>query len=144
MQKKWQRYVLYIITLVILIIIRRIVFDSINNYLQINYTFWFYPWSSIILYYLFNLCFAGLLGFEYIIKERSKAGRWRIDLQKLIIFALPVFILSLGSFLFIVIPIRSIIMKMIKGQGDIIGLLQVIFGYILITCFYKNDSANGS
>ncbi len=86
-----------------------------------------------------------LLGVEHLISEYNKVGKWTISHSKLVFMGIPSLYFSLAiplSFLpilhdtFLLYPI-SILMGY-DGEG-FLTIFKVIFGYTIITSFYKKE-----
>lgn len=138
MKKMYLKYILWIVFLCCYIFFGNLLIYTFRNYVRESITVTFQqpePW----IYYvdlLFYGFFGILLGLEYFLKERAKAGKWKINRSKLFIIGLPSFIC------FSIVPIITIFKLPVDifmfVATDLHGILfKILFGYILITSFYK-------
>lgn len=87
-----------------------------------------------------------IVGSLYIIRERKKSGKWKFNLGKFLIIALPAFYLAYYPFLvyfsgplqFLEIPSPFFNKVMIDVQSTML-VFQFVFGYILVASFHKED-----
>jgi hypothetical protein len=93
-----------------------------------------------------QLIFMGLgilLGLEQLIKAMKQTGRWSINKEKIIILGIP-------SVYFTFYYLIHFFVKFIAIKGSLVLFLMekpflqvaaVIFGYVITTSFYKEDTA---
>lgn len=96
-----------------------------------------FPWSYYFYHIFFNCLLGGLMGFGYLLDERNKKGKWRLDINKSIIFLLPLFILSLGEIIYFEYTNISFIRRIIENFNISITLFQILFGFNIVRAFYK-------
>jgi hypothetical protein len=90
-----------------------------------------------------------IIGIEHLLSEISKQGQWKICLPKIILLGLPSLYFSLGYIIYcsnILIFCQYLyqpILTITIGQklGNFIELFQFIFGYVIITSFYKTPNS---
>ena len=93
---------------------------------------------SSILYIISYGAIGAVLGLDSLIKERNKAGKWTINISKIIIIGIPslIFALPLNLLLIDGISVPNVIMK-ILANDNLMVICNVILGYIITTSFYK-------
>ncbi|MDF2542419.1 MAG: hypothetical protein K0S47_2137 [Herbinix sp.] len=140
------KYLIYLSVLIILIVLR----DYIENlYSELYYRFdtqkaFFYEVISVLL----GISIGIFLGIEQLIKEIGKEGTWKINLPKLILVGLPALYFSLGKILimsgyqYINEMIAYPLLYLLRYGWGFVALLQVVFGYIVITSFLKYSDLN--
>lgn len=87
-----------------------------------------------------NVIIGIIIGSEKIFKEIKKQGKWRINKPKAIVLGIPFLFLSLSIFIYytFIIPIFDIVTRFFISNGStFLGSIQVLLGYIVITCFYR-------
>ncbi|MBU3111945.1 hypothetical protein [Clostridium lacusfryxellense] len=84
-------------------------------------------------------CIAGMIfGVEKLISETKMNGHWKINLPRLILVGLPSFFVGMIVFLIFTFPINSQILTLSFANSNLfISFMQMLFGYILVTSFYK-------
>ncbi|MTI81244.1 MAG: hypothetical protein FH758_10235 [Firmicutes bacterium] len=143
-KKGWLKYTIYTVLIIILVLSKEYVATQLKA--DFNETF------RINLYFLtiamfINVGIGLILGLEHLISEVKKDGTWKINLPKITIMGLPSLYFSLTYFLgfsnnqflqkvFLVDPILS---TLIKYGTNFILIFQLIFGYVVITSFYKHS-----
>jgi hypothetical protein len=97
-------------------------------------------------YNLLTFAFCSLIGivigFEYFLKEMKKKGRWKANIPKLILVGLPSLCFAFYAFVFVyLLNINGILGRplefLLSGNLNLMIVFQVIFGYVIITSFYK-------
>lgn len=90
------------------------------------------------------MALGALLGIEHLITERRKTGRWKLNLPKTIFMVIPSLYLSVTYLLYFTVigciynPLIGLLVSNRYGL-DIISVSQVLFGYFIITSFYKQS-----
>lgn len=136
----WLKYLLYLFCILILVIIK--------GYIARKYTSIFKSTFNSNYLLLLTSVFIGigiglLIGLEHLIHEAKKVGVWCLKLPKLILLGIPALYISLTPLiLYCGIPfIQNIIgyplIRFLHYNQHSIDLFQLIFGYVIITCFYK-------
>lgn len=77
----------------------------------------------------------GLIGFEVLVKQFKRRGSWIINVNRIIIFGVPLSILSLHSIVYY-LPL-SIGNPILSEYSLFIS--RIFLGYIVITSFEKNE-----
>ena len=139
--KSWSKYFLIIILILVMVFWGQYVLDGITRNSQKTYNInpYFYNMVMIIFYGSIGL----LLGLEHLIQEIKKEGTWVINIPKLILMGIPSLYFSLGIFLygsrnqFVREVIAYPIGILLNNSTNFIFVLQLIFGYSIITSFYK-------
>ncbi|PHV71621.1 hypothetical protein CS063_03390 [Sporanaerobium hydrogeniformans] len=140
MKKKALKYVGSILLMCCFIFLGKLSSDSIEHYMQDTLRI---PiiWSlatSTLLYIGFGL----LLGSDYLLKEKVKEGRWRVNLSKLIIMGIPSLILGYATYLYFLfhISLGRFSSFLVTKPSTYMSLFRILFGYIVATSFYKERS----
>lgn len=136
--KLWLKYLIYFILIFFVILLRESKLTKFfNQDFRINY-------YNVVISMLLGVCIGLLLGLEHFLKEIGKEGRWKIFLPKLIMVGLPSFYISLTNiFIYSGIPFFQNVFAYPSihyinySSAGCTTLMQPVFGYILITCFYK-------
>lgn len=79
---------------------------------------------------------------EHFLKERKMKGRWKVNIAKLVLMGLPSLCFAFYTFIFVrLININGILKRpllfLLSGNLNLMIIFQVIFGYVIITSFYK-------
>lgn len=138
MKKSWLNYFVYGI----------LIFGVIytGNYLELYFKGDFITsFSSLLVLILMNVILGVLLGLEHLISEFRKSGRWKINLPKLLLLALPSIYLSMSYFFsqsgnsilwnLIGFPAKLFVQHGMRS----FGAFYTIFGYFLATSFYRES-----
>lgn len=139
--KSWFKYLIYITLILFLIVLRDYVGKLVSEsyYRFENSSAIYYAVISLIL----GICIGAFLGLEHLIGECGKEGRWKINLPKLILVGLPSLYVSLTNIyffsgsVFIMKIIAQPLSYLLKYGLDHVSLFQVIFGFVVITSFFK-------
>lgn len=138
--KSWIKYLVYTLLFFGLIYLDRYIARLQSIYQSETF-------SPGVIYFVMSMIvkiFIGLsLGLEYIGDEMKKVGKWKINLPKIILMVIPSLYFSIPLF-FYLIPNESLINILMKpafifAGGDLAfaPVFQILFGYFLITSFYK-------
>jgi uncharacterized membrane protein len=109
---------------------------QINIYLHGFITFFFYGGIGV------------LLGLEHFIREKKKDGKWSLNRPKLVLIGIPslyfsasilLFYNSILSNTFLTYPIGVLLNN---NGSHFLTVFNVIFGYTIITSFYKKKINN--
>lgn len=98
-----------------------------------------YPFSYYIYHIFFNSLFGGLMGITYILNQRKKSGKWEINKTKMVVFVIPLLILSFGEFIYYYNSNIFLIRTIIEYFNISLTLIQILCGYVIIKTFYKNS-----
>lgn len=138
------KYFIYVVLIFIMVTIREYVAYLFKTSYQIVFRA-SYCYEALSL--LIGVSIGLVLGLEHFLGEFKKEGTWKLNLPKLIIVGLPSLYFSLTyifyysgiRFLFVIAySISNYISR--YGSGYMI-LFQLIFGYIVITSFYKSNNS---
>ncbi len=137
--KSWLKYTIYFILLMFLIYLKM----YFNKKFVDKDTFQFH-YYALVISFIIGIGLGLLLGLEHFIGEMKKRGRWRINLPKLILVAVPCFYFSLSYVIMassLPLPIiNTLFYPTIFIHRYFTGyevFLQLITGYILLTSFDK-------
>lgn len=86
--------------------------------------------------FIFNIIIGILLGLDHLSAGSKKSGKWKINLFRLIILGLPSLFFSLSHY--IALLNIKFFTKIFHGT-NYIPVFQILLGYVLITCLYKNN-----
>ena len=95
--------------------------------------------KNVFIFQFIVYCIAGMIfGLEKIISEIKKRGHWKINLLRLILLGLPSFLVGMIVVLIFIFPISLQILTLsFVNSGLFINFMQMLFGYIIVTSFYK-------
>ena len=138
--KDWLKYLIYIALLLLIIAAKGYVGNLFTLYFKQEYK----PnYCYLVIIVLINICIGVALGLEHLVREMRKEGIWKINLPKLIVVGMPALYISLaGIWIYSGIQfLQKIILYpllfLLKYGSGPISLFQLIFGYVVITSFYK-------
>jgi len=102
--------------------------------------------KNIIIFQFIVYSFAGMIfGFEKIMSEMKKSGHWKINLPRIIFIGLPSFLMGMIFVLYVFTSIRLQILTLsFVNSGLFISFMQMFFGYILVTSFYKSEEISST
>ncbi|MGB4661770.1 MAG: hypothetical protein WBI07_21530 [Mobilitalea sp.] len=139
--KPWIWYLLYLVIIIVYVIIKstvtEIVAEDFNRNFRLNL-------SLYTMVFLMNIGFGLLLGFEHLLREWHKRGNIKINRSKIIFLGVPSIYFSIVYYFaysgnqFLSNNLARPIYALFNMDDNFIPLFQIILGYILITCFYKN------
>ncbi|WP_069997334.1 hypothetical protein [Cellulosilyticum sp. I15G10I2] len=144
MKKKWLNYIIFILVASCFIFVGSITLDNFNSYVQklIARTmqvpgFWIL-YIDVALYVGFGI----LIGLDYLIREKRKTGKWKINISKFIIIGFPCLVFAS------VVPISiglqiTIGSFMVRGLNIYMPLFKILLGYTIVTSFYKESDTEG-
>ena len=138
--KSWLKHLTYIILIFFMIALREYVEKLfLDSYYRQESAMCFYLGISLLL----GVCIGAILGLEHLLSELGKEGIWKINLPKLIVLGLPSLYFSLTNIWFLSGSyfLREIIsyplQYLFKYGSSYVVLFQLIFGYVVITSFFK-------
>jgi len=97
------------------------------------------------LHFLLYAISGGVMGLEHLLMESKKEGKWTICFLKLFIWGIPSFIIGFYAIIYYVLPIYGYPIWLSPNLYSFIycdflvlqTVMQVLFGYTVITSFYK-------
>ena len=107
-----------------------------NRTFSLNYGY-------IVIRLLIGYSIGAILGLDYFINELRKEGKWRFNISKVILVGLPSLYISLtfiwfySNVHFLQNVIAYPLLKLMIYFPDSVPLFQLVFGYTIITSFYK-------
>lgn len=108
---------------------------------SLTYVYFSYRLIIIVLIYMIE---GAILGIEHFLEEIRKAGRWKLNLPKMIFMGIPSLYFALYPILAysaaankIYLPIVN--SSLLNSSLGYITIFEVIFGYCIITSFYKHN-----
>jgi hypothetical protein len=102
-------------------------------------SFWTLPIIGLIFYVLFGI----VLGVLQLAKGSNYVGKLKFDYMRLLILGVPVLIFALRYF-WTLIPGGILNGFAIKLKDIPPSLPQILFGFILSTCFYRSEEVSRS
>lgn len=102
--------------------------------------------KNIVIFQFIVYSFAGMIfGFEKIMSEMKKSGHWKINLPRIIFIGLPSFLMGMIFVLYVFTSIRLQILTLSFVDSRLfISFMQMFFGYILVTSFYKSEEISST
>jgi len=143
--KSWVKYFIFSVLLFSFSVLGQHIFQSVrmDNEQTLNFKPYFYNLLMIVFYGGVGI----LLGLEYLIKEITKKGVWKINLPKLLLVGAPSLYFSLNIFIyyfnvpFILNHLSFPLVLFSQSDTSYIAVFQVMLGYIITTSFYKVNKA---
>ena len=146
MFKNTKFYITYIIMILCYIIGSSIILSKMKFYAEKTYN----PFISVTISLVSSVLLGILLGLEYLFKEKSKDGKWKINGAKFIILGLPcllvllwgwgpILIMQLFSMSNIKIIERPFLINTLFNNNTSIIFLAILVGWVLTTSFYKEN-----
>lgn len=139
--KSWLRYFIYIFLIVLLMFLKRYLLTPIIE--KESKTFLISPYHYLIPL-IINAVIGFIVGFEHLISEIKNTGSWKINIPQVVLILIPSLYFSLTAMLYFIenefvtnillYPANQLI---ITGSTSFVAIFQIILGYTLITCFYK-------
>jgi len=126
---KWLFYLVYAVVLFGYSFFGLNIINSISEHSAMLYDFFSQAYISAIIFFILGV----ILGIPNLISEIKKEGKWKVNLPRLILIGIPSLFLSL-QIIFTIILQRLIFFYVSPS------IFQIIFGYILITSFYKEKN----
>lgn len=137
--RKYKRYILYFIVILVLLMIGGKLTAGYYNELTESNNISFIKQSLINL-----LAYGGVgvvLGIDNLIREKRKEGKWKFDFKKLLIVGLPALVLSTPVFW------ATIIIICLKGKVDgnimtiynFMIIFNIILGHVFVTSIYREE-----
>lgn len=95
--------------------------------------------------FLFIAIFGAILGLESFIKERKKNGRWRINYMNLILLGIPSLIVGYSTVMAFsgLLFMGNFMATVIYDYETYKHMMQILFGYAIVTSFYKQTGSSG-
>jgi hypothetical protein len=135
MDRKTKKYIILLLAITLLFFILGITDSLVNATKGLGL---FSMYRFLILQFAVY-CAAGMIfGLENLLNERNQNGCWKINLSRLSIIGIPSFIIGIYYILyytFIFIP--PFISLIFINYGLFVNLMQMLFGYTVVTSFYK-------
>jgi len=99
----------------------------------------------LLIFLVYSVCGA-LLGSESFLKEKSRKGRWSVEISKILVLGIPSAFIGLYYILYYIFNYVLQITFLIQFNlvfldfPAFVIIMQILFGYTVITSFYKNDA----
>lgn len=100
-----------------------------------------YYYAYVILMFMIYAMCGALFGVESFLKEKFTKGKWSVKISKILILGIPSAIIGLYYMFYYVlrIPVPFQYGLVFCDISALIIIMQVLFGYTVITSFYKKD-----
>ena len=140
-QKQWLKYLFYMAIILVTVSLRVYITKLAKGFYNETFQMNFY---LLIIIVLINMTLGLLLGLEHLLKEIKAEGTWKINLPKLILLGLPSLYCSIANFSiyspskFLFYFFAKPLWNLLSYDVNILSLFQLIFGYIIVTSFYKD------
>jgi hypothetical protein len=129
--KNWLKYFIFSFTVFTLTFIGKYALDLLEKLQQKLYK------PLYLQYNLITFAFCSLIGvaigMEYFLKEKKAKGRWKVNIPKLVLMGLPSLCFSFNINGILGRPLEFLL----NSDLNLMIVFQVIFGYVIITSFYK-------
>lgn len=99
----------------------------------------YYPYFYLWLQFL-NFSAVGIVfGMEALMSEAKRDGKWKVNLARLFIMGIPSFLLGAYFILWSMLSIFPSLSSLTFADfGIFVNLMQMLFGYSVVTSFYKD------
>lgn len=124
------KYFLYAIALIAYLLAAQYLVEL----LQRNAAATFEPFWYITVHYIVYLILGAALGIEHIANNRKKKGPWKFNYAKLLFAGIPILIFNLTAYLYFKFQLPVYLIN--RRYVDVTTL---ILGYLIATCFYKEN-----
>jgi len=137
--KSWLKYLGYLILLALVLFLRGFVSSEASAYYSSQFKMSL-PLMSLGI--IVSMLTGVVLGLEHFVTEIKKPGKWDLNVPKMILIGIPVLCISLTFYgVYTQNSIYATLMannlfQMLTGS---LPLFQVIFGYVVITSFFKSE-----
>lgn len=137
--KSWIKYLIIISCIITAIFLANHIIFVMKKTILTTYTGLF-QYNGIML--LFYGAIGLFFGLEHLIREWKSKGTWALDIPRLVLIGIPSLYFSMGFFIFYsrLINLSFLIqpLKILMYNSTLyIGIFQMVFGYTIITSFYK-------
>ena len=138
MKRKAKEYIILLVAMGVLLY-GLSVSDRFVKAHEYSWTGHYSLYTTFILQFIIY-CVAGMtFGLEKLLSESKQKGRWRINLTKLLILGIPSFLIGIYIILYYTLPfIPPFISLVFINFSLFVNFMQMIFGYTLVTSFYKS------
>ena len=127
------RYFGYALLLFGFLLMTQYLIEKFRHMASITYNTYPYVYT-----YIFSSIFIGaLMGLETFLKEAAKKEKWKLNGEKLFFLGLPSLYFTFKNFLPLPGSPPLLLPFLPYINPDIIPILGLIFGYTLMTSFYK-------
>jgi hypothetical protein len=132
-KNKWLLYLVYVIILLCYIVISHALLA--HFYLQKNLTYVVLPYMicSSVFYFGGGI----LLGLEKFMTEVKREGEWKINWPKAVLLGIPLLFVSTILFIPNNFISNGLTYFLYYPNSNLMNLVQVSFGYVLITSFIR-------
>lgn len=139
MTRNWKHNIYYLVVIVVYFSLycwMKTIYDE-EAIWKVN-SYWTLPIIGFVFYVLFGL----VLGALQLANGAKYSGKLKLDYWRLLILGIPTLVFALRYF-WALIPISGVFGFSITLKDIPVSLPQILFGYILSTCFYREDVVSG-
>lgn len=139
--KLWSKYFIYIVLIIVVVFLGQHVIESVKKNAETTFDINLNFQNALMIIFYGGIGL--LLGLEHLVCEMKKEGKWKINFPKLVLMGIPSLYFSLTFFLYysnnqFVQDILSYpIILLLNTSTSFLSVFQLIFGYSVITSFYK-------
>lgn len=136
--KSWLKYLIYIVLIGLFVYFN--CFMEVAFRKKMSETFKVEAYIFVIMA-LTTVAVGVVLGSEYFLTQMKESGKWKVNIPKLVVLGIPS--LYLSAFYIIALSENAApilvtpIFRLFHLTTSFIPLFQIVFGYVLITSFYK-------
>ena len=136
--KTWLRYLFYIFLTILVVYFKGYFENLYANEIKKNFKV---EWYMLISTALITAAIGVALGLEHLWIQAKEKGRWRMNGGRFIILGIPALYLSSMYIISNIPNMNGLAWPVYKifGNASFISIFQIIFGYVLITSFYKSE-----
>ena len=137
----WLKYLILILLIIGFLVLDKYIYYKAFSTLDIApISFLAFPFLTLL-----NIAIGVLIGLEPLFKEAKKEGRWKFNWLRALILLLPTLylIIVFTGIIYGRIYFRPIMFiykhQLFNTAMDILSIIRLLFGYWLVTSFYKNS-----
>ncbi|NLP15745.1 MAG: hypothetical protein GX379_01690 [Clostridiales bacterium] len=136
-KKTLLKYCIFILLFTLILFIKEYTIEKLDYMYMRTFGTAFSYICLITIPFVLNIIIGLLFGLDRLTAERKKSGKWKIDIPRIIILGLPSLFFSLSYYIAL---LNIEIFTLILYGTDYIPIFQILLGYVLITCLYKDSS----
>jgi hypothetical protein len=140
--KSWLKYLIYIVLIGVVIYLKGFLEIIYQKKMKETFNLEVYVYMFVIMA-LTTVAVGVVLGLEYFLAQVKTSGKWKVNVPKIVLLGIPSLYISSFYILafsvgekassFLVTPI----FRLFRNTTSFIPIFQIVFGYVLITSFYK-------
>lgn len=140
----WLKYFVYLLLFVLIIWLQGVTETAFQTGYQTTNKINYFLYIIVVLFPVFV---GAIIGLETLVNEWSRKGKWKLNLPKLILISIPSCYVSMLYFIsmannqklndILIAPL----LKFFGGSSAFVLIFQIVFGYSLMTLFFKKETA---